>query len=147
MPVKVGREDSSCIMCNMSGTDPQVLVFTIMGLNTLILGLACFGTWFTSRAKKVRLLEDAILSAVRTQRERADQVDVKLGEWQVTITSMLAEVEEFFDRSVKERKRAQMAANRATAEAPANAGVPDMTTLSRSDQISVVRGVFASEQR
>jgi len=105
-----------------------------------------FGTWFTSRAKKVRLLEDAILSAVRTQRERGDQVDVKLGEWQVTITSMLAEVEEFFERSVKERKRSQMAANRA-AEIGGNAGAPDMGSLTRSDQLAVVRGVFGAQER
>jgi len=123
----------------MAGTDPHVVFFIIMGLNTLILLLASFATWFTSRAKKVRLLEDAILSAVRTSRERADQVDVKLGEWQVTITAMLAEVEEFFDRSVKERKRAQMAANRA--EVSGNA-VPDLGSLSRADQLNVVRGAF-----
>lgn len=130
----------------MASTDPHVVFFIIMGLNTLILLLASFATWFTSRAKKVRLLEDAILSAVRTSRERSDQVDVKLGEWQVTITGMLAEVEEFFDRSVKERKRTQMAANRAT-EPVGNVGPPDMSGLSRSDQLSVVRGVFAAEQR
>jgi len=130
----------------MSSTDPQVVLFIIMGLNTLILGLACFGTWFTSRAKKVRVLEDAIMVTVRAQRERADQVDVKLGEWGVTIQGMLAEVEEFFERSVKERKRSQMAANRA-AEGGGNAGVPELGALSRSDQLAVVRGVFGAEQR
>lgn len=128
----------------MASTDPHVVFFIIMGLNTIILLLASFTTWFTSRAKKVRLLEDAILSAVRSSRERADQVDVKLGEWQVTITGMLAEVEEFFDRSVKERKRAQIAANRS--EAPPGA-MPDLGSLSRGDQINVVRGIFANEQR
>jgi len=128
----------------MAGTDPQVVVFIVLGLNTLILGLACFGTWFTSRAKKVRVLEDAIMVTVRAQRERADQVDVKLGEWGVTIQGMLAEVEEFFERSVKERKRSQMAANRAV---EGNAGVPELGALSRSDQLAVVRGVFGAEQR
>jgi len=146
MAVKVGKDRSSCYCATMAGTDPQVLIFTVMGLNTLILLLACFGTWFTSRAKKVRLLEDAIMATIRTQRERADQVEVKLGEWQVTIQSMLAEVEEFFERSVKERKRSQMAANRAT-ELAGNSAAPELSALSRSDQISVVRGVFASEQR
>jgi len=146
MLVKVGKIEPSCYCATMAGTDPQLLIFSVMGLNTLILLLVCFGTWYTSRAKKVRTLEDAILSAVRTQRERADQVDVKLGEWGVTIQGMLAEVEEFFERSVKERKRSQMAANRA-AEGAGNAGVPELGALSRSDQISVVRGVFASEQR
>jgi len=129
----------------MSSTEPQALVFIIMGLNTLILFLVCFATWHTSRAKKVRALEDAILSTVRTQRERADQVDVKLGEWGVTIQGMLSEVEEFFERSVKERKRSQMAANRA--EVAGNAGAPELGSLSRSDQLAVVRGVFGAEQR
>jgi len=129
----------------MAGTDPHLLFWLYMGANTLIWSLVSFLTWNLSRAKKVRGLEDAILSSVRLQRERADQVDVKLGEWQVTITSMLAEVEEFFDRSVKERKRATVAASR-MAEAPIN-GPPDLHSLSRSDQINVVRGVFAAEQR
>jgi len=144
MPVKVGNEQSSCIMCNMSGTDPQLLVFTYMGLNTLVLVIACGLTWYFSRAKKVRALEDAILDSVRVGRQRADQVDVKLGEWQVTITAMLAEVEEFFERSVKERKRSQMAAHRA---AEVGNGPHDLASLSRSDQISVVRGVFNAESR
>ncbi len=131
-------------MCNMGGTDPQFLVFTYMGLNTLVTVIACGLTWHFSRAKKVRSLEDAILDTVRVGRERADQVDLKLGEWQVTIQSMLAEVEEFFDRSVKERKRAQMAAHRAT---EAGNGPTDLASLSRGDQISVVRGVFNAEGR
>jgi len=128
----------------MTGTDPQLLVFIYMGLNTLVLLLACGATWHFSRAKKVRSLEDAILDTVRVGRERADQVDLKLGEWSVTMASMLAEVEEFFDRSVKERKRAQASAQRM---AEGNGPGHDLTALSRSDQISVVRGVFSAENR
>jgi len=128
----------------MSSTDPQALLLIYMGLNTIVLLASCAITWHLSRAKKVRSLEDAILSAMRVGRERADQVDLKIGEWQVTIQALLAEVEEFFERSVKERKRTQAAATR-QAENPN--GPMDLGSLSRSDQINVVRGVFAAEQR
>lgn len=126
-------------------TDPHVLIFTIMGVSTLISLLACLGTWNTSRAKKVRLMEDQVVSAVRAQRERADGVETKLAEWQVTITGMLAEVEEFFERSVKERKRATVAETRMNAAAGGNAGMPSFNELGRGDQIDAVRAHFQSQ--
>ncbi len=127
-------------MCNMGGTDPHLLVFSIVGLGTLMSLLASLGTWHTSRAKKVRLLEDQVVSAVRAQRERADQIEVKLAEWQVTMTSMLAEAEEFFERSVKERKRANVAAARQQAE---QQGQP-FDGMARIDQIASLREHFAN---
>jgi len=125
----------------MAGTDPHVLVFIIMGGSTLISVLACLATWHHSRAKKVRLLEDEVVSAVRGLRARADANDTKLGEWQVTITSMLAEVEEFFERSVKERKRATVAETRATAATQAG-NSQGFELMSRADQIEALRGHF-----
>jgi len=83
----------------------------------------------------VRLLEDQVVSAVRAQRERADQTEMKLGEWQVTMTSMLAEAEEFFERSVKERKRAHVAVAREAAGA---------VVATRADQIDQLRAHFAN---
>ncbi len=127
-------------MCNMSGTDPHFLIFLVVGGSTLISLLASLGTWHTSRAKKVRLLEDQVVSAVRAQRERADQIEVKLAEWQVTMTSMLAEAEEFFERSVKERKRA----NVAVAREQANAAAQPFDGLGRADQIASLREHFAN---
>jgi len=126
-------------MCKMSGTDPHLLVFSMVGLSTLIALSACLGTWYTSRAKKVRLLEDQVVSAVRAQRERADQIEVKLAEWQVTMTSMLAEAEEFFSRSVKERKRANVAVAR---EQAAQNAVP-FEGMGRADQLAQLRAHFA----
>jgi len=132
-------------MCNMSGTDPHLLIFSLLGLATLITLSASLGTWFTSRAKKVRLLEDQVVSSVRAQRERADQVELKLQEWTVTITGILAEVEEFFERSVKERKRAGVAASRAEQANQVGAGQA-FDTLSRSDQIEQLRSHFERRQ-
>jgi len=127
----------------MAGTDPHALLLLLIGACTLTSLLASLGTWNSSRAKKVRLLEDQVVSAVRAQRQRADQIETKLAEWQATITGMLAEVEEFFERSVKERKRSQMAANRAAE----NLNVPPaMESLTRADQINVVRGAFADHR-
>ncbi len=124
----------------MGSTDPHVILGLIMGGCTLISLLACLGTWSTSRAKKVRLLEDQVVSAVRAQRERADQMETKLAEWQTTMVSMLAQAEEFFDRSVKERKRAHVAVAREQAAAQ---GQPAFETLGRNDQLESVRAFFA----
>jgi len=126
----------------MAGTDPHVIVFTIMGLSTLISVLACGATWNLSRAKKIRLMEDQVVSAVRAQRERADQIETKLGEWQVTITAMLAEAEDFFDRSVKERKRATVALSRQAAENEQHG--PDFSAMGRPEQMDALRAHFAN---
>jgi len=141
MPVKVRNDQTSCRMCNMSGTDPHLLIFCLVGASTLISLLACLATWNTSRAKKVRLVEDQVVSAVRAQRERADQIENKLGVWQVTITSMLAEAEEFFERSVKERKRANVAVAR---EHASQAAAAPFDGLGRADQLASLREHFAN---
>jgi len=124
----------------MAGTDPHLLVFLVVGGSTLISLLACLGTWATSRAKKVRLLEDQVVSAVRAQRERSDQMETKLAEWHVTMQSVLAEAEEFFSRSVKERKRAHVAVAR---EQAAQQGAP-FDQMDRSSQIDSLRAHFAN---
>jgi len=123
----------------MSGTEAHLLIFSLLGLSTLITLSASLWTWYSSRAKKVRLLEDQVVSAVRAQRERADQIEVKLAEWQVTMTSMLAEAEEFFSRSVKERKRANVAVAR---EQAAQSSVP-FDGMGRADQLAHLRAHFA----
>jgi len=124
----------------MAGTDPHILILSIVGGCTLISLLASLGTWYTSRAKKVRLLEDQVVSAVRAQRERADQMEVKLAEWQVTMTSMLSEAEEFFSRSVKERKRAHVAVAR---EQAAQQQQP-FEAMGRDGQMEALRAHFAN---
>ncbi len=140
MAVKVGKDESSCRMCSMSGTDPHLLVFSIVGLGTLVSLLASLLTWSTSRAKKVRLLEDQVVSAVRAQRERADQMETRMAEYQVTMQTVLAEAEEFFSRSVKERKRAHVAVAR---EQAATQAAP-FDQMGRGDQIEQLRAHFAS---
>jgi len=127
----------------MAGTEPHLLVFIVLGACTLMSLLASGATWHLSRAKKVRLMEDQVVSAVRAQRERADQIETKLGEWQVTITAMLAEAEEFFDRSVKERKRATVALSRQQAETQGQAP-GDFSQMGRNDQMNALREHFAN---
>ncbi len=141
MAVKVKKKRNSSRMCRMSGTDPHLLVFSVVGLGTLISLLSAIGTWHLSRAKKVRLLEDQIVSASRAQRERVDAMETKLAEWHVTMQAVLAEAEEFFSRSVKERKRAHVAvAREQAAAAPAQA----FDGMSRSDQVDSLRAHFAA---
>jgi len=126
----------------MGGTDPHLLVFSIVGVGTLVSLLGSIVTWHLSRAKKVRQLEDEVVSVARAQRERVDGMETKLAEWHVTMQAVLAEAEEFFSRSVKERKRAHVAvAREQAAAAPQNFEV-----LSRSDQIESLRAHFAGRQ-
>jgi len=123
----------------MGGTEAHILIFSIVGLGTLTSLLASIATWHLSRAKKVRLLEDQVVSVSRAQRERVDGMETKLAEWHVTMQAVLAEAEEFFSRSVKERKRAHVAVAR---EQAAQTTQP-FDQLSRSDQIDSLRGHFA----
>lgn len=81
-----------------------------------------------------------MVSAVRAQRERADQTETKLAEWQTTMVAMLAQAEEFFDRSVKERKRAHVA----VAREQANAATAPFESMGRTDQINSLRDHFAN---
>jgi len=81
---------------------------------------------------------------VRLQKLRADQVDTKLGEWQVTITSILGEVEEFFERTVKERQRIAQQNKRAEqAQAPpVDPLAQDIRNLPRAQQLQLVNEHF-----
>jgi len=123
----------------MAGTDPHFLIFLIVGGCTLASLLASITTWHLSRAKKVRALEDEVVSVARAQRERVDGMETKLAEWHVTMQAVLAEAEEFFSRSVKERKRAHVAVAREQAAATP----PAFELQSRSDQIESLRAHFA----
>jgi len=96
-------------------------------------------TWFTSRAKKVRLVEDQVLSELRSYKARADGVDTRIGEWQVTVSDLLNQVEDFFERTVKERKRiVQQNARAEQAQQPAEQDAVDMALLPRAEQLQLV---------
>jgi len=130
----------------MTGTDPQLVISSLAAILSVVALVSSGFVWSVSRAKKVRLVEDQVISELRAHRARADQVDTKLGEWQVTITAILGEVEEFFDRTVKERKRIQQQNARAEAGngQQADATAVDMSTLPRAQQLEMVDRIFAS---
>jgi len=122
----------------VEGTSPHLLISgagALFGL--LALAGACF-TWFASRAKKVRLVEDQVLSELRAYKARADQVDQRIGEWQVTVSGLLDQVEDFFERTVKERKRIAQQNVRAERQEEEVASVDQMATLPRHDQLRLV---------
>jgi len=121
----------------MSGSDPQVLIFSVVALGTFVSMLGSFASWYFSRAKRVHALEDQVLTSVRTQ-------EMKLAEWQTTIRAILAEVEDFFERSVKERKRAVFASNKAEAVAAEEPqlSLDNMANLPRAMQLELVRRHF-----
>ena len=121
----------------MPGSDPQVLIFAVVILGTVISLLGSLTTWVLSRAKHMASLEQSVLNSLSTQ-------ELKLAEWQTTIKAMLAEVEDFFDRSVKERKRAVFASTKAEAAAAAEPQVSleNMSHLPRAMQLEMVRQHF-----
>lgn len=126
----------------MTGSEPQVVLSVLAVVLLLIAVGGNVFTWSTSRAKKVRLVEDQVLEELRLQRARAEQVETRLAEWQVTIQGILAEVEEFFERSVKERKRiSQSNAMAARREEQEQAPV-DIADLPRAEQLQVVDEAF-----
>ncbi len=121
---------------DMLGSDPQVLIFAVVILGTVISLLASLTTWVLSRAKHMRALEDLVRGSISTQ-------ELRLAEWQTTIKGILAEVEDFFDRSVKERKRAVFAQTKLeAANTEPQLSLDSMSHLSRADQLELVRQHF-----
>jgi len=79
-----------------------------------------------------------VLSQLRSYQARADQVDTRIGEWQVTITDLLNQVEDFFDRTVKERKRIVQQNTRAERTTEEVGSIDQMAALPRSQQLQLV---------
>lgn len=124
---------------------PQLIVSAVAVVFSLLALVSALFTWFTSRANKVRLVEDQVLSQLRAHQVKADHVDTRIAEWQVTVTDILAQVEEFFDRTVKERKR--IAQHNAQAERNAGGGPVDIRTLPRAEQLKLVDQRFLDSGR
>jgi len=115
----------------------QYLVSSVAALLSVLALVSCIFTWSASRAKKVRLVEDALLSELRSYKARADSVDTRLGEWQVTVSDLLNQVEEFFDRTVKERKRIVQQNTRADQRENEQPEV-DISAMPRAQQLQLV---------
>jgi len=127
----------------VEGTDTQLLVSSVAALLSVLALVSCVFTWMTSRAKKVRLVEDTLISELRSYKARADGVDTRIAEWQVTVTDLLNQVEDFFDRTVKERKRlVQQNARAAQAAQPAEQAALDIAGLPRAQQLQPVDEPF-----
>lgn len=126
-------------MADMPGSESQLWIPALfLVCSGLQLGVLFF-VWFASRAKKVRLLEDQVLSQLRSYQSRADQVDTRIGEWQVTVTDLLAQVEDFFERTVRERKRiSQQNAQAKRGERDGDEREIDISTLPRAQQLQLV---------
>lgn len=126
----------------MMGTDPHLLAaVTASALSLLAIGCSAF-TWFTSRAQKVRAIEDQVLTIVRSYQVKVSQMETQLADWKVTIQSILSEVEDFFERTTKERKRIQAQNQRAEQMTQNNQPV-DMSQLPRDAQMAEIRQHFA----
>ena len=126
-------------MSDMAGSDPQILIFAVVIFGTVISLLGCLTTWLLSRAKHMRALEELVSRSVSSQ-------ELKLLEWQATIKAVLVEAEEFYERSVKERKRAVFATNKAeAAAAEPQIGLDNMGHLPRAMQLEMVRQHFEGQ--
>jgi len=120
------------------GSEAQLIVLSVSALFSVIALATCGVTWFTSRAKKVRLVEDACLAELRSYKARADAVDTRISVWQVTVTDLLNQVEDFFDRTVKERKRIVQQNAKAEKVTEEYASVDSMAALPRAQQLQIV---------
>ena len=125
----------------MAGTDPQLIVFGISGSLALLAMLGSVLTWYASRAKKIRSAEDQIMGIVRGYQMRVGQMETQLAEWKTVIEGILGEVQEFFERTTRERKRIQTTQRRAE-EIAQNDTPLDITTLPRDAQMAAVRTAF-----
>jgi len=122
----------------MAGTDPHLVLSGIAGLLSLLALIACVATWFASRAKKVRSVEEQIFSQLHAFKARAEAVDTRIGEWQVTLSDLLDQVESFFERTVKERKRITQQNARAEQANNELSSLDQMAALPRSQQLQLV---------
>ncbi len=125
-------------MWSVVGSEAQLIVLSVSALFSVLALATCVVTWLTSRAKKVRLVEDACLAELRSYKARADAVDTRISEWQVTVTDLLNQVEDFFDRTVKERKRIVQQNAKAEKVTEEYASVDSMAALPRAQQLQIV---------
>ncbi len=125
----------------MLRTDPQLIVFSISIVLALSAGVGSILTYYASRAKKVRAVEDQIMGIVRTYQLRVGQMETQLAEWKVVMEGILGEVQEFFERTTRERKRTQTQIRRAE-ELTATNSPPDISVMPRDQQVAAVRSAF-----
>jgi len=125
----------------MLRTDPQLIVFSISIVLALSAGVGSILTYYASRAKKVRAVEDQIMGIVRSYQLRVGQIETQLAEWKVVMEGILGEVQEFFERTTRERKRTQTQIRRAE-EVAANDTAPDISVMPRDQQVAAVRSAF-----
>ena len=125
----------------MPGSEAHIMLAAGAALFAVLALVASAFTWWTSRAKTVRLVEDQVLSQLRAYAARADQVDTRIQEWQVTVADILGQVEEFFDRTVKERKRITQQ-NAMANRQPEGPEEVDMSQMTRAQQLEIVDAHF-----
>jgi len=126
----------------MAGTDPQLIGLAVVGMLSLTAGIGSIFTWYASRAKKVRAAEDQILAIVRSYQLRVGGMETQLAEWKAVIEGILEEVQEFFERTTRERKRIQTTQRRAEEVANQNDTPLDLSVLPRDAQMAAVRSAF-----
>lgn len=125
----------------VASTDPQLIVLAVSLTLSLTALSACVFTWYASRAKKIRSAEDQILAIVRGYQLRVGQMETQLAEWKAVIEGILEEVQEFFERTTRERKRIQTTQRRAE-ETNQNDTPVDLSLLPREQQMDAVRTAF-----
>jgi len=125
----------------MLGTDPQLIGLAVVGMISLTAGLGSVLTWYSSRAKKIRVAEDQILEIARDAKLRVGSMETQLAEWKAVIEGILEEVQELFERTTRERKRIQTTQRRAE-EVAANDTPLDISVLPRDAQMAAVRSAF-----
>lgn len=127
----------------VASTDPQLIVLAVSLTLSLTALSGCVFTWYASRAKKIRVAEDQILEIVRAYQLRVGQMETQLAEWKAVIEGILEEVQEFFERTTRERKRIQTTQRRADEQGNQNDTPVDLSILPRDQALAAIRGAFA----
>jgi len=69
-------------------------------------------------------------------------METQLAEWKAVIEGILEEVQEFFERTTRERKRIQTTQRRADEQSNQNDTPVDLSLLPREQQMAAVRDAF-----
>ncbi len=104
--------------------------------------IAAACAWFFSRAEKVRAFETQIAQHVLNLKGRVEAVEAKALDQYVALEGVADEARGLFERVTKERKRLTQENVRADKRENGGDGAPDLTGLSRADQVAAVRAQF-----
>jgi hypothetical protein len=115
-----------------------VLAAAALGLGTLALA-GSWLSWYASRAQRVRAFEGRVEENLQNAARRIEAVEARMMEWRAAMDGTLDQVEQLSERTVKERKRVEVANKRSEFLARGDGAGEIPLSASRSDQLDAVK--------